>query len=90
MKDTVEKKTKIILVVAIAVLVIIAGAGFWYWPGKEGVLPPPEPESLGEKIFEKAQNPIKDELPQTNPFETKSNPFETEVNPFQGVYKNPF
>lgn len=74
-------------------MLLLAGAGFWLWSKRQVAVLPKKPsasETLGGKIFEKAQNPIKDELPQTNPFKTKANPFETEVNPFQGVYTNPF
>ena len=89
---TMENKRPLPLIVVVALL-LIAGAVFLYRSKtKVEVAPPASPtsETLGEKIYEKAQNPIKDELPQTNPFETKVNPFETETNPFQGVYKNPF
>lgn len=90
-----EPKQHPLPLIAIVALLLIAGAVFLYRSksGIEVVSPTPPPsasESLGEKIYEQAQNPIKDQVPQTNPFETKANPFETEVNPFQGVYKNPF
>lgn len=41
-------------------------------------------EQLGGDLLEKAQNPLKDELPQTNPFTG------AETNPFIDVYENPF
>lgn len=43
------------------------------------------PTSLGAEIFEKtnqAQNPVKDKIPQTNPFEDKTNPYKDYQNPF--------
>ena len=39
--------------------------------------------SLGAEISEKAQNPIKGELPNTNPVGDN-------VNPLEGAYENPF
>ena len=81
---------KKVTIIVLILLLVVGGVGFWYWTNSNKEDDVPEPESLGEKIFEKAQNPIKDELPQSNPFEAKANPFETETNPFQGVYKNPF
>ena len=39
---------------------------------------------LGTKLFERTQNPLKDKLPQTNPF------VGNETNPLKNVIKNPF
>lgn len=41
-------------------------------------------ESLGVQIFEKNQNPVKDEIPAANPFK------ENTANPLKDSYKNPF
>ena len=40
--------------------------------------------SLGSQILEKTQNPVKDNLPETNPFSR------TETNPLKRIMKNPF
>lgn len=45
--------------------------------------PRPVESGLGAQIYESVQNPVKDQLPQTNPFAKKT-------NPIQAVYKNPF
>ena len=75
--------------IALAVFVIVlAAAGIWYWQQRQPETPI---ETIGAELFEKAQNPLKDELPQTNPFKAETNPFKnTETNPFIGTYENPF
>lgn len=85
---------KVALIVIAAVAIIAAGA--WYWMGRAPEAPeaPAEEvtaqieetpaERLGGDLLEKAQNPLKDELPQTNPFTG------AETNPFIDVYENPF
>ena len=84
-----DRKAKLTVAVVLAILLIAAGA--WYWRARRALPPPPPPPSLGGEIFEKAQNPLKDELPQTNPFKAETNPFQnTETNPFIGTYENPF
>lgn len=83
-----DQRAKILAAAVLAIVVI--GAGVWYWQRRKAPVPPPPP-SIGGEIFEKAQNPLKDELPQTNPFKAETNPFkETETNPFIGTYENPF
>lgn len=90
-------KSKPIVIAVVIALVIAGGIGFWYWQKKGGLgtgrqaspsareLSPAEiGGSLGGQLFEKTQNPIKDKLPPTNPFE------KTETNPLKGVYQNPF
>lgn len=80
-------------VIAVAVFVIaLAVAGIWYWQRPEPAPPAETPaQAIGGELFEKAQNPLKDELPQTNPFKAETNPFKnTETNPFIGTYENPF
>ncbi|KKS37058.1 MAG: hypothetical protein A3G49_00705 [Candidatus Sungbacteria bacterium RIFCSPLOWO2_12_FULL_41_11] len=88
---------KLLIIVLIAAVVIIGG-GFWYWQKSGEVQAPvsvektPEQkvEELGGKILESVQNPIKEELPEINPFKPQTNPFGNETNPFQETYKNPF
>lgn len=43
----------------------------------------PKAETFGGQIFEQAQNPVENQIPETNPFEVKTNPFED-------IYVNPF
>lgn len=76
-------------IIAAAILaVILVGAGIWYWQRRRAAAPAP---NVGGEIFEQVQNPLKDELPQTNPFKAEANPFQkTETNPFIGIYENPF
>lgn len=74
--------------IGIAVVVFI-GAGVWYFqirkaaPEIPGAIPR-EDASLGAQLFEKAANPVKGKLPETNPFEA------AETNPIDTIYKNPF
>ena len=81
-----ESKPRLI---ALAVIVIaLIAAGIWYWQRRPAEAPA---GTIGAELFEKAQNPLKDELPQTNPFKAETNPFKnTESNPFIGTYENPF
>ena len=78
---------KIIAVIILAV--ILAAAGTWYWQKKT---PAPREESggLGARIFDTAQNPLKERVPDTNPFSADTNPFDARINPFKSEYKNPF
>lgn len=53
-------------------------------PLAEEVVPPPSPEvqaSLGGGIYEQAQNPVKDKIPES---------VSPVSNPIGGAYKNPF
>lgn len=76
------------LVALAAVVIALIAAGIWYWQRQQ---PETLDQGIGGEIFEKAQNPLKDELPQTNPFKAETNPFKnTETNPFIGTYENPF
>lgn len=75
------------LVILIAVLVLAAGFLYWYFALREQPVAPPieteegaQPASLGEQLLEKAQNPIKGEVPKLDPV----------TNPIEGLYKNPF
>lgn len=90
-----KMKSKIII---IAVLVIFAIAGLvWYLQkgNKQGApqlnqaksqqqAPAPKEEGLGAEVYEKAQNPVKDEVPETNPIKN------VKTNPFKEEYSNPF
>ena len=104
-------KSKPIIFTSLIVAVAIVAAGFWHWQNK-GFTPPVSQKQAGEtersekvvdagfgaQVLEKAQNPIKDKVPETNPFKaetnpfanTKTNPFQTEANPLKAQYKNPF
>lgn len=94
-----DNKKLILIIIAILILVV-GGVGFWYWKYNWNIQQALEPEipkeplssegGLGAKIFEKAQNPIKDRTPETNPFSVDTNPFDAKTNPFQDEYKNPF
>lgn len=88
---------KKLIVIIVVVILLVGGIGFWYWKYNKQA---PEPEvfkesqppenGLGAQIFEKAQNPIKDRTPETNPFSADTNPFDAKTNPYQDEYKNPF
>ena len=78
-----EKKQKISIIIAVAVLVIVAGVAFWYWSQKRAEAPetPAAAEAakvkdgLGAEAFNKTNNPLANELPETNPFQVNTNPF---------------
>lgn len=86
------------LVIVVAVLLFLAtAAGVMLFLRGRGVKIPFLPareaqeettEGLGSASFEKANNPVKGELPD-NPFETESNPFEGGTNPVEKSYNNP-
>lgn len=73
------------IIIGIVVVALVAG-GFWYWKKRAAE---PKEAGIGAKIFEDAQNPLKGELPETNPFAAETNPFDS-TNPFKAEYKNPF
>ncbi len=75
-------KTGIIIIVL--VLILVGGAYFLISTGKiaNPLNKNTATTSLGGQIYTQTQNPIKDKIPETNPF--------VKVNPFKGVYKNPF
>lgn len=75
---------KKVLVVALIVAVAVLVGGYLAWQKLSGPKVVEPPKSLGGQIFEEAANPIKEKLPETNPFT------ETETNPLDAVYKNPF
>lgn len=72
------------IILVFVVVVIIAVAGFWYWSQKRAeVLEKPTETSaetqvkdgLGAEAFKKTNNPLSNELPETNPFYVDTNPF---------------
>ncbi len=81
-----ENKTKIVILAAVLVVVVLVVWAMWF-RGAEVVTPAGE---LGAELLEKNQNPIKDEIAETNPFKAEANPFAKELNPYEGVYQNPF
>lgn len=75
------------------ILALLAGAVVWYVRRAPEPLPDTTAEDrggLGAQIFEAAQNPIKGDVPETNPFSANTNPFKAETNPYSDTYKNPF
>ena len=80
------------------IVIVVVGFGVWYWQnqkaaapvGGPGPQPGKQPDSLGAQIFEKTQNPTKDQFPESNPFAADTNPFDVNANPFKDTYKNPF
>jgi len=95
----VENKQKTIIIIVVAVLVIVSGIAFWYWSQKkasESENPTVSgnaievKDGLGAEALNKVNNPLANELPETNPFQVNTNPFEAQTNPFNKVYRNPF
>ena len=78
MKVIMDNK-KLITVVVIMMLIMACGIGFWYW-SKSKQAPS---SSLGSQIFEKTQNPLEGQVPDTNPFKDQKNPLDA-------IYQNPF
>ena len=84
------------IVIGIGAILVIAGL-VWYLQ-KDGDRVPsssnqakqeqsakPLEEGLGAQVYEKVQNPVKDEVPEANPIKkVKTNPFKEEyINPFE-------
>lgn len=76
-----ENKQKIITIAVVVILVIAAGLGFWYWSKSKQVQE--GSSTLGSEIFDKTQNQLEGQVPDTNPFKNQKNPLDT-------IYKNPF
>ena len=74
-------KPKTIIIAIAVVLVIVAGVGFWYW--SKSKQSSKEAPSLGSEIFDKTQNSLEGQVPDTNPFKDQKNPLDA-------IYKNPF
>lgn len=88
---------KFVLIVIFLSIILAAGliAVGWVIYKRQLISKPSETTTAspvsGGDIFEKAKNPVKGSIPETNPFKPNTNPFaESKTNPFKGVYKNPF
>lgn len=81
---------------AVIILLAAGGVGFWYFRGGEIPFLTSKPEEastkdgLGAEALNKVNNPLANELPETNPFNVNTNPFEKQKNAFDSLYKNPF
>lgn len=82
-KMVIDNKRKTIIIAVVAVLVIAAASGYWYWSKGKQAPPSEEAPSLGSEIFEKTQNTLEGQVPDTNPFKDQKNPLDT-------IYQNPF
>lgn len=83
-----QKKNLIIIgVLALVLLLLIGVFLFWMMSSNKKIAGQLSDEAvsagLGAQLLEKAQNPIKDKLPETNPFQE-------DINPLKDVYQNPF
>ncbi len=76
-----ENKTKTMLIIGGIVVAVIAGLVFWYW--SKNKQPQKETPTLGSEIFDKTQNQLQGQVPDTNPFKNQKNPLDT-------IYQNPF
>ncbi|TSC74573.1 MAG: hypothetical protein G01um101444_259 [Parcubacteria group bacterium Gr01-1014_44] len=88
-----DNQSKSLMIVGVVITLLVAGGiGFWYWSKSKQTLPSQTPEAptLGSEIFEKTQNPIKGQVPDTNPFDDQPNPFGDKTNPIEKAYNNPF
>jgi hypothetical protein len=65
----------------VVAVVVVASLFFWYWSKNKQA--PKETTTLGATIFQKTQNPLKGQVPDTNPFKNQKNPLDT-------IYQNPF
>lgn len=86
MKVTMDNNKKLILIVVI-MLIMAGGVGFWYWSKKQVQKEAP---TLGSEIFDKTQNQLQGQVPDTNPFDDQPNPFGDKTNPIEKAYTNPF
>ena len=82
----------LIITGAVAMLLVVGGVGFWYWsknrqapslPTQAAPSQTPETPTLGSEIFEKTQNQLKGQVPDSNPFKDQKNPLDS-------IYQNPF
>ena len=71
-----NSKTTIVVII----IIIFAAFALWLFQRSRVLQTPPAldgaPASFGEQIFEEAQNPLQDELPETSPLKGYKNPFE--------------
>lgn len=78
-----DNNPKFIIIVGIIIaLLVIGGVGFWYFGGKIPFTKQEEKgaavevkDGLGAETFKKTNNPLSNELPETNPFKVNTNPF---------------
>ncbi len=80
-------KSKPMILIFVVIAIIAAAAGFWYFGGRipltdkggedreEKGAAVEVKEGLGAEAFEKSNNPLSNELPETNPFNVDTNPF---------------
>lgn len=73
-------KSKPIILLSVIIAVIIAAIGFWYWSQKRAEISETPAaikvkDGLGAEAFNKTNNPLLNELPETNPFYINTNPF---------------
>ena len=83
---------QVLTIIIVAVAMVLLGLGWYALKSREGApggaptagepTAPATEGSLGAEISEKAQNPIKGELPTANPA--------AGINPLEGAYQNPF
>ena len=77
--------------VIILVIILLIGGGVYFLISSGKIPTPliknkqtqPQPQSLGEQLYTQTKNPIKDKIPETNPFKV-------ETNPIKAIYPNPF
>lgn len=82
-----DTKTISIIVAAVLVVASIAVWAIWFRPAP--VID--QVGQIGGEILEKAQNPIKNDIVEADPFKkVEANPFNKNLNPYEGVYQNPF
>ena len=65
----------------VVIILVAAGVGFWYWSKSKQAQK--ETSTLGSEIFDKTQNQLEGQVPDTNPFKNQKNPLDT-------IYQNPF
>ena len=77
-----ENKIKTILTIGgVVAVVVIVSLVFWYWSKSKQASK--EAPTLGGQIFDRTQNQLQGQVPDTNPFKDQKNPFDA-------IYKNPF
>ncbi len=77
---------KIKIIIAVSLIAVVAAAVFSLKrPQEAGLIP-----GVGSQIFDNAQNPLKEKLPEINPFQAEANPFSKDLNPYNKIRTNPF
>lgn len=79
-----------LILATVAILIVAAALGAYWKFGPTKIAPvevknstESDAPSLGEALYEDAANPVKNVVPETNPFSG-------ETNPLKAIYKNPF